>query len=87
MWYGYEKTQTGAWQPVVWHIDHPDKMYPMSTGKDNHPRRSDNIVKVPANCLDGEGNPLWGRLRELNPPPAPAIVKDAPIILNGEVLP
>lgn len=87
MWYGYEKTGTGAWQPVVWHMDHPDKLYPMNTSKDNHQLRSEKIIEVPANCLDGEGNPLWGRLRELLPPPAPEFVKDPPIIHSGEVLP
>lgn len=68
-------------------MDHPDKLYPMNTGKDNHPRRSDNIVKVPPECLDSLGNPIWGRLRELNPAPAPLIDKTSSSSQAGEVLP
>lgn len=74
MWYGYEYAMTGTWQPVVWYDDHPDRKYPMSNGKDNRPARS-NVIEVTGDNRDGD-EPLWGRLKAANPPPAPKVVKD-----------
>ncbi|MCA0341135.1 MAG: hypothetical protein LCH99_15590 [Proteobacteria bacterium] len=56
IWFGYERTMTGNWQPVCYHGDKPGK------GKELV-----GLVEVPADCIDTDGSPNFGALQKRFP--------------------
>lgn len=58
IWFAYERTMTGTWQPVCYHREKP--------------RRADDLVgliEVPAYCIDVDGSPNFGALQKRFPLP------------------
>lgn len=51
IWFAYERTMTGQWQPVCFHGEKPGK------GK-----TVVGLTEVPADCMDMPGEPNLGRL-------------------------
>lgn len=56
IYFCYERTMTGSWQPACYHGDKPGK------GRDY-----DGLVEVPADCIDADGSANFGRLQKRFP--------------------
>jgi hypothetical protein len=65
-WFCYERS-VGRWAPVVYHGQKPR---PEKVAEGDEPSRT-TLIPVPADCLDTSGDPMFGRLQERFPPPAP----------------
>lgn len=63
MWFRYERNN-GRWSPVVYHQEKPR----VPKGEED---RFTHVVPVPADCLDTNGNPMFGRLQAKFPAPVP----------------
>jgi hypothetical protein len=63
LYFCYEKTMTGNWQPVVYNNDKPL----MKSSNGQVPDRS-TLYIVPSDCIVND-EPLFGKLIEMFPPP------------------
>lgn len=62
MFFAYEMNFGGKWCPVVYHGDKPSKKM------EGEPSRS-AVHEVPSDCIDEFGNPIFGKLQRMFPPP------------------
>lgn len=60
-WFRYERN-LGRWCPVVYHDGKPD----VRKGDED---RVTGAIEVPADCLNTNGEPMFGRLQAKFPPP------------------
>lgn len=56
IYFAWERTMTGQWQPVCYHGEKPGK------GKGLV-----GLVEVPADCVDADGSPNFGALQKRFP--------------------
>lgn len=65
IWFCWERGMTGQWAPVCYHGEKPK---PEKSSADDAPARS-VLHSVPGDCVDQEGNALFGRLCDRFPAP------------------
>lgn len=57
MWFCYEKSTTGEWQPVAYHQFKP--------GNEITKKKRSTIWKVPENCIDMDGSVNFYQLQKM----------------------
>lgn len=66
----YERSNVGRWQPVCYHGAPPR---PLNESKDDPPSRT-SVVELPAEYVDADGTPNFGLITKRYPEPKTAVV-------------
>jgi hypothetical protein len=63
MWFRYERNFARQWNPVVYHDERPKI-------PGGHEDQYTVAAAVPQECIGSSGEPMFGRLQAMFPPPA-----------------